>query len=176
MDHNRVLSGERTFELVNFDWKFPYHIVHMNRRSGALVVPIGTYHRSISGEDGSIVINQAVRDEEFNPDTEFIPVSAGNNPELYRVLVHEQPVIHDIGENNLGQIQKAKAKSSKTTSTRQKNTAPGKPKAKTTTKAKKPSSTPVKKPSVRKTATKKPTFKRKELSIRRVTSIFSISF
>ena len=56
-------------------------------------------------------------------------------------------------------------KSSKTTSTRQKNTAPGKPKAKTTTKAKKPSSTPVKKPSVRKTATKKPTFKRKELPI-----------
>ena len=60
---------------------------------------------------------------------------------------------------------KAKAKSSKTTSMRQKNTAPGKPKAKTTTKAKKPSSTPVKKPSVRKTATKKPTFKRKELPI-----------
>ena len=60
---------------------------------------------------------------------------------------------------------KAKAKSSKTTSTRQKNTAPGKPKAKTTTKAKKPSSTPVKKPSARKTATKKPTFKRKDLPI-----------
>ena len=36
--------------------------------------------------------------DEFDPDTEFIPVSAGNNPELYRVLVHEQPVIHDIGE------------------------------------------------------------------------------
>jgi hypothetical protein len=84
VDHNRVLSGERTFELVNFDWKFPYHIVHM--------------HRSISGENGSIVINQAVRDDEFNADTEFIPVSAGNNPELYRVLIHEQPVIHDIGE------------------------------------------------------------------------------
>ena len=60
---------------------------------------------------------------------------------------------------------KAKAKSSKTTSMRQKNTAPGKPKAKTKTKAKKPSSTPAKKPSVRKTATKKPTFKRKDLPI-----------
>ena len=33
VDHNRVLSGERTFELVNFEWKFPYHIVHLNRRS-----------------------------------------------------------------------------------------------------------------------------------------------
>ena len=48
VDHNRVLSGERTFELVNFDWQFPYHIVHMHRKSRALVVPIGTYHRSIS--------------------------------------------------------------------------------------------------------------------------------
>ena len=48
---------------------------------------------------------------------------------------------------------------SRASSTRQKNTAPGKPKAK------KLSLTPVKKPSVRKTATKKPTFKRKELPI-----------
>ena len=24
-------------------------------------------------------------------------MSAGNNPELYRVLVHEQPVIHELG-------------------------------------------------------------------------------
>ena len=46
VEHNRVLSGERTFELVNLEWKFPYHIVHLNRKSGALVVPIGTYHRS----------------------------------------------------------------------------------------------------------------------------------
>ena len=98
VDHNRVLSGTRTFELVNPEWKFPYHIVHLNRTSGALVVPRMTFHRSMSGQDGSIVINQAVRDSEFNPETEFIPVSAGNNPELYRVLVHEQPVIHDIGE------------------------------------------------------------------------------
>ena len=60
---------------------------------------------------------------------------------------------------------KAKEKTSKTTSTRQKSTAPGKPKPKTKPKAKKPSSTPAKKPSVRKTATKKPTFKRKELPI-----------
>ena len=61
-DYNRVVSGERTFELVNYSWKYPYHIVHLNRTSGALVIPTNTYHRSISGENGSIVINQAVRD------------------------------------------------------------------------------------------------------------------
>ena len=98
VDHNRVLSGERTFELVNFDWKFPYHIVKLDRRSEHWLFLVGTYHRSTSGSNGSIVINQAVRDDEFNPETEFIPVSAGNNPELYRILVHEKPVIHEIGE------------------------------------------------------------------------------
>ena len=60
-DYNRVVSGERTFELVNYTWKYPYHIVHLNRTSGALVIPRGTFHRSVSGENGSIVINQAKR-------------------------------------------------------------------------------------------------------------------
>ena len=60
-DYNRVVSGERTFELVNFEWKYPYHIVHLNVQSGALIIPRETYHRSVSGEGGSIVINQAKR-------------------------------------------------------------------------------------------------------------------
>ena len=55
-DYNRVVSGERTFELVNYDWKCPYHIVNLNRSSGALFIPRGTFHRSVSGEGGSIVI------------------------------------------------------------------------------------------------------------------------
>ena len=45
-DYNRVVSGERTFELVNYTWKYPYHIVHLNVHSGALVIPRGTFHRS----------------------------------------------------------------------------------------------------------------------------------
>ena len=44
------------------------------------------------------MINQAIRDEEFNPDTEFVPVSAGQDAELYRILAHEKPVIHSLGE------------------------------------------------------------------------------
>ena len=43
-DYNRVVSGERQFELVNFDWKYPYHIVHLNVQSGALIIPRHTYH------------------------------------------------------------------------------------------------------------------------------------
>ena len=97
-DYNRVVSGERTFELVNYDWKYPYHIVHLNRASGALVIPRGTFHRSVSGENGSIVINQAKRYEGFDASAEFYPVSASENRELYNVLKTEKPVIHTLGE------------------------------------------------------------------------------
>ena len=97
-DYNRVVSGERQFELVNFDWKYPYHIVHLNRASGALMIPKMTYHRSKSGEAGSIVINQSQRYEGFNSESEFVPVSCASVPKLYKVLMHEKPVVHTLGE------------------------------------------------------------------------------
>ena len=97
-DYNRVVSGERQFELVNFDWKYPYHIVHLNRASGALMIPKLTYHRSKSGESGSIVINQSQRYEGFDSESEFIPVSCASVPKLYKVLMHEKPVVHTLGE------------------------------------------------------------------------------
>ena len=97
-DYNRVVSGERTFELVNFEWKYPYHIVHLNVQSGALIIPRETYHRSVSGEGGSIVINQAKRYDGFDSTQEFIPVSAAEVKRLYKVLLHEKPVIHQLGE------------------------------------------------------------------------------
>ena len=94
VDHNRVLSGGRTFELVNPDWSDPYHIVHLNRDSGALIIPKGTYHRSTSSIHGSIVINQAVRDKDFDHTTEFVPVIARQNTLLYSILKEYKPVIH----------------------------------------------------------------------------------
>ena len=97
-DHNRVVQGERTFELVNFTWKYPYHIVHLNRASGALVIPRGTFHRSVSGQNGSIVINQAKRYDGFNSSAEFYPISCAENIELYNILKNEKPVIHTLGE------------------------------------------------------------------------------
>ena len=94
VDHNRVLSGGRTFELVNPDWSDPYHIVHLNRDSGALIIPKGTYHRSTSSIHGSIVINQAVRDKDFDHTTEFVPVIAKQNTLLYSILDEYKPIIH----------------------------------------------------------------------------------
>ena len=97
-DHNRVVSGERTFELVNLKWKYPYHIVHLNVQSGALRIPTYTYHRSVSGDTGSIVINQAVRDDDFDDKYEFIPVSAASDSKLYDILLNEKPIVHTLGE------------------------------------------------------------------------------
>ena len=97
-DYNRVVSGERTFELVNFDWKYPYHIVHLNRQSGALMIPTHTYHRSVSGDTGSIVINQAIRKEGFDAKYEFIPVSSASDKLLYDILLNEKPIVHTLGE------------------------------------------------------------------------------
>ena len=97
-DYNRVVSGERTFELVNYSWKCPYHIIHLNRQSGALFIPRGTFHRSQSGENGSIVINQAHRYDGFDASAEFYPVSTAENRELYNILRNEKPVIHSPGE------------------------------------------------------------------------------
>ena len=97
-DYNRVVSGERTFELVNTTWKYPYHIVRLDVHSGALIIPRGTFHRSQSGENGSIVINQAKRYDGFDPHAEFYPVSCAENKELYNILRNEKPVIHRLGE------------------------------------------------------------------------------
>ena len=92
-DYNRVVSGTRTFELINLQWKCPYHIVRLDRSHGALFIPRGTFHRSVSGEEGSIVINQAHRYEGFDASAEFYPVSCATNMELYNILRSEKPVI-----------------------------------------------------------------------------------
>ena len=44
------------------------------------------------------MINQAERDDQFNADSEFVPVSTAQCKEIYDILSHEKPVIHNIGE------------------------------------------------------------------------------
>ena len=73
IDNNLVLTGERKFILINPSWDEPHHVIYLNREMGALEIPIGTYHRSISGKEGSIVLNQPIRDKFFDPAKEFIP-------------------------------------------------------------------------------------------------------
>ena len=94
IDNNRVISGERTFELINFNWDNPYQIIRLQRESGALTIPKGTFHRSVSGLTGSIVINQAIRDDLFKADTEFKPISICDDSRLNEIILNTKPVIH----------------------------------------------------------------------------------
>lgn len=104
IDHNLVLDGSRTFTLLNPAWDEPHHIIFLNKRMGALQIPIGTYHRSVSGPQGSMVLNQAVRDRQFDPTTEFIPVSLSNRADL-RQAKEAEPVLWVYEE---GQIKRVK--------------------------------------------------------------------
>jgi len=93
VDNNRVVHGSRTFELINFDWDRPYQIVKLDRNSGALKIPKKTYHRSVSCDDGSIVINQSERDDLFQAKKEFEPVSVTQDEKLKHVLTNVRPLI-----------------------------------------------------------------------------------
>ena len=82
IDHNLVIEGSRKFTLINPKWDEPHHVIFLNRAMGALQIPIGTYHRSESGKEGSIVLNQATRDNSFDQTKEFSPVSLRSNRQL----------------------------------------------------------------------------------------------
>ena len=97
IDHNLVITGERTFILINPLWDEPHHVIFLNRSMGALEIPIGTYHRSISGKEGSIVLNQPKRDEFFDPAKEFIPQKLN---EINLIKARKSPPVYWFYENN----------------------------------------------------------------------------
>ena len=98
IDNNLVLTGERKFILINPSWDEPHHVIYLNREMGVLEIPIGTYHRSISGKEGSVVLNQPIRDKFFDPAKEFIPqkldaislIKARKTPPVYWVWENDQ--------------------------------------------------------------------------------------
>lgn len=86
VDHNLVVLGTRTFTLLNPGWEQPHHVVHLERAMGALELPIDTYHRSVSGPEGSLVLNQPERLKDFNIASEFQPVSLRERDDLRQLL------------------------------------------------------------------------------------------
>ena len=64
---------------------------------GALEIPIGTYHRSISGKEGSIVLNQPIRDKFFDSKKEFIPHKLNK---LSLIKARKSRPVYWIWENN----------------------------------------------------------------------------
>ena len=66
-----MIEGSRKFTLLNPAWDEPHHMIFLNRAMGALQIPNGTYHRSESGKEGSIVLNQETRDKSFDQTKEL---------------------------------------------------------------------------------------------------------
>ena len=73
VDNNRVIHGERLFELFNPNWNDKHWLVFLTPDAGALEIPVGCYHRSYSGKAGSLLLNHAIRDDEYDEKTEFVP-------------------------------------------------------------------------------------------------------
>ena len=74
-----------------------------NRPMGALKVPIGTFHRSESGKDGNIVLNQAIRDEFFDPKKEFSPISLRSNKQRSKAIEFK-PVYRILGQGEINRL------------------------------------------------------------------------
>ena len=66
IDYSLVIAGERKFILINPTWDAPHHVIYLKRSIGALEIPIGNYHRTISGNEESIVLKQPIRDKFFD--------------------------------------------------------------------------------------------------------------
>ncbi|MFQ3616825.1 MAG: redox protein [Cyanobacteriota bacterium] len=90
-DNLLALSGGRTFYLVNFSWDYPFHIVRLESNGKILRIPPGTFHRSVSDPDGSLVLNQAVRTAAATVESEFRVYNSGQIPRLLRVTSQSAP-------------------------------------------------------------------------------------
>ena len=81
-DNLLAASGGRTFYLVNLAWEHPFHIVRLDSGGDILNIPRGTFHRSLSDPDGSVVLNQAIRDPGVCIDREFRVYDSSKIPKL----------------------------------------------------------------------------------------------
>ncbi|PSN19360.1 redox protein [filamentous cyanobacterium CCP5] len=101
-DNLLALSGGRTFYLVNFAWQQPFHIVRLEADGDILRIPPGTFHRSVSDPQGSIVLNQAVRSDRATVASEFRVYNSGTIPRLFRATCEAAPppLVHGGDRHN----------------------------------------------------------------------------
>ena len=69
----------------------PFHVVRLKRGGDILRIPPGTFHRSISDPDGSVVLNQAVREPRASLVQEFQVYNSANIPALQKALLLSVP-------------------------------------------------------------------------------------
>lgn len=102
-DNLLALTGGRTFYLVNFSWAQPFHIVRLEANGDILRLPPGTFHRSVSDPNGSLVLNQAVRTAKAIVEREFRVYNSGNIPRLLQITSQSAvpPILHGFSPVNL---------------------------------------------------------------------------
>ena len=93
-DNNRCIDGSRVFELVATEGQLEHehYYVRVHNGVGALEIPHRVYHRSVSCRAGSILLNHAIRDNDYNEQNEFHPVASHEDPKLQAILEKNQPV------------------------------------------------------------------------------------
>ena len=86
-------QGARVFELVAVHGEFDHdhYVILLDVDAGALEIP-GVYHRSTSCESGSILLNHAVRDDQYCEKNEFNPTGGCQDPLLAAVLLRNDPI------------------------------------------------------------------------------------
>ena len=99
-DNLLSLKGGRTFFLINFAWEVPFHIVRLEANGKILRIPPNTFHRSISDPDGSLVLNQAVRNARATVSSEFRVYNSAEIPRLQRLIAEKM----DTGKSEEKQI------------------------------------------------------------------------
>jgi hypothetical protein len=98
-DNLLAVAGGRTFYLVNFAWSYPFHEVRLAANQYILRLPPGTFHRSVSDPQGSLVLNQAVRAENATLEGEFRVYNSFEIPRLYQLLTSAmRPMRHGFQE------------------------------------------------------------------------------
>jgi len=97
-DNLLAMQGGRTFFLVNLGWNYPFHIVRLEMGGDILRIPPGTFHRSVSDPDGSLVLNQAVREEGASVVREFRVYNSSKIPRLFATtsLTAPLPKLHGV--------------------------------------------------------------------------------
>ena len=97
-DNLLAASGGRTFYLVNLAWEHPFHIVRLDSGCDILNIPRGTFHRSLSDPDGSVVLNQAKRNSNVCVEREFRVYNSLKIPKLYQVTskAAARPLLHGL--------------------------------------------------------------------------------
>lgn len=91
-DNLLALTGGRTFYLVNFAWEVPFHMVRLEANGAILRIPPGTFHRSISDPNGSLVLNQAVRTSAATLESEFRVYDSAKIPALRWIISQAAPL------------------------------------------------------------------------------------